>query len=236
MPQVLIRKTATTKRKSNVSKTHPKLVIKSESGLKIQMPYAPKVVENAGLAPTYTETTRPGRTPLLLRASDPLHTIGLEMFLGHRNAQQSVEPDLAVLRGIVKSDERVTLQFGPSEGGLWRVTTFGWTSTERQNGTNAITRATVSMTFTRVSDATAGTGPVKGGAKPAKGKDKDDSKKKTRGGDGKTPKHYVVKKGDTLSGIAFKFYRDTSKWRKIADVNKIRNPRALAVGKKLVIP
>jgi len=47
---------------------------------------------------------------------------------------------------------------------------------------------------------------------------------------------YVVKRGDTLSSIAAKFYRDASKWRKIADANGIRDPKNLKIGQKLRIP
>lgn len=49
---------------------------------------------------------------------------------------------------------------------------------------------------------------------------------------------YVVKKGDTLSEIAEKFYRDSSQWKKIYNANKsrIKDPKKLQVGTKLVIP
>ena len=45
-----------------------------------------------------------------------------------------------------------------------------------------------------------------------------------------------MKRGDTLSSIAAKFYRDASKWRKIADANGIRDPKNLKIGQKLRIP
>lgn len=49
---------------------------------------------------------------------------------------------------------------------------------------------------------------------------------------------YVVKKGDTLAGIARKMYGDSGKWKKIHDANKVRvpDPKKLKVGTKLVIP
>ena len=49
-------------------------------------------------------------------------------------------------------------------------------------------------------------------------------------------KIYVVSQGETLSGIAFKLYRDAALWRPIALRNAIENPRALAAGLKLLIP
>ncbi|MDD3119096.1 MAG: LysM peptidoglycan-binding domain-containing protein [Victivallales bacterium] len=52
------------------------------------------------------------------------------------------------------------------------------------------------------------------------------------------PESYTVGKGDTLGGIARKFYGKASKWRVILDANKdkVTNPNKLRVGTVLVIP
>lgn len=49
---------------------------------------------------------------------------------------------------------------------------------------------------------------------------------------------YVVRKGDTLSEIAQKMYGDGDKWEKIYNANKsrVKDPKKLKVGTKLVIP
>ncbi len=49
---------------------------------------------------------------------------------------------------------------------------------------------------------------------------------------------YTVKKGDTLWGIAQKYYGDGTQWRKIlaANSNLVKNPRTMRVGITLVIP
>jgi hypothetical protein len=49
-------------------------------------------------------------------------------------------------------------------------------------------------------------------------------------------KSYVVKEGDTVSGIAGIFYRDPRLWRPIAERNEIANPRVLSAGAVLTIP
>ena len=49
-------------------------------------------------------------------------------------------------------------------------------------------------------------------------------------------KTYVVKRGDTLSGIAFAVYRDATVWRAIAENNQIQDPRALQPGQVLQLP
>ncbi|MBF0543481.1 MAG: LysM peptidoglycan-binding domain-containing protein [Candidatus Riflebacteria bacterium] len=47
---------------------------------------------------------------------------------------------------------------------------------------------------------------------------------------------YVVQKGDTLAKISKKVYGTTKKWKKIADANHLKNPKALKVGMTLKIP
>jgi hypothetical protein len=49
-------------------------------------------------------------------------------------------------------------------------------------------------------------------------------------------KAYVVKEGDTVSGVAGMFYRDPRAWRPIAKRNDIDNPRVLTPGMVLTIP
>jgi LysM repeat protein len=49
---------------------------------------------------------------------------------------------------------------------------------------------------------------------------------------------YTVKSGDTLAGIAKKFYGDLTAWKRIYQANrdKLANPNALKVGQELTIP
>lgn len=49
-------------------------------------------------------------------------------------------------------------------------------------------------------------------------------------------KSWVVRRGDTLSGIAGAVYRDAGKWRAIADANDIVDPRRLTPGRVLTLP
>ncbi len=49
-------------------------------------------------------------------------------------------------------------------------------------------------------------------------------------------KAYIVKEGDTVSGIAALFYSDPRLWRPIARENEIVNPRKLQAGAVLAIP
>ena len=49
---------------------------------------------------------------------------------------------------------------------------------------------------------------------------------------------YIVKKGDTLNGIAYRFYGkyDESKIIEIQKINNIMNPAAIRIGQELMIP
>lgn len=49
-------------------------------------------------------------------------------------------------------------------------------------------------------------------------------------------KTYLVKAGDTVSGIAGRFYRDPARWRHIASANEIDHPAQLEPGRMLIIP
>jgi LysM repeat protein len=49
-------------------------------------------------------------------------------------------------------------------------------------------------------------------------------------------KVYVVQRGDTLSGIAVRFYDNAALWRPIAIANGIDEPRALFPGQELHVP
>ncbi|MCP4177404.1 MAG: LysM peptidoglycan-binding domain-containing protein [bacterium] len=51
-------------------------------------------------------------------------------------------------------------------------------------------------------------------------------------------KTYIVKKGDTLWSISYKFYNDGKSWKKIQDANmgKLKNPKNLKAGMILTIP
>lgn len=53
-----------------------------------------------------------------------------------------------------------------------------------------------------------------------------------------TEEKYIVKKGDTLNGIAYRFYGkyDEAKINEIQRINNISNPAALSIGQELIIP
>ena len=47
---------------------------------------------------------------------------------------------------------------------------------------------------------------------------------------------YIVKRGDTLIGLAEKYFRKPSDYRVVQRINRIKNPRLISVGKRLSVP
>lgn len=205
----------------------PPMIFVSERGEQIRVPFAPRPLDTAERARSWTGLDRgSGRSPLLVEGPRPLPTMSFALTIARLDFTQPVADLLAALRGMADSRERWSVTYGSTERGMWRVTAYGEQITHRVPGTNEPSRATVTMTLTSAGPALR-VGPVTGGAvqhKTAK----------------ITVRTYAVKTGDTLSGIAQKFYGDASQWPRIADANGITDPRRLQTaqqsGKELVIP
>jgi hypothetical protein len=210
--------------------SHPKMQLIVEGGQVFTVQYAPRDSVLDGVAPTFASVDRGGRRPLLLEAGGTLETLSYDLILGYRDPQASIEQLLGDLYAIAKSGKRLQVKLDPTAGRhTWRITQFSQNIIARQHGTNHATRAVCTVQMTEVSDPVREVGPLSGGH----------SGGGSSGGGTrpiKNPTHYVVKKGDTLQSIAKHFYGKTSYWRKIADLNKIRDPKKLKVGQKLKLP
>lgn len=148
--------------------------------------------------------------------------------------------------------------------GYWRAKSMD-IDTEELNPDNSIKSCTVSCEFVMAEDYAKAKGPTSGGVKPAtvsttaaraktvaaskasastsvlnKSKTGYSSSSYVIGKTGSkksaSVRYHKVKKGDNLTKIAIKYYSNALMWRKIADKNKIKNPKKLKVGKKLRLP
>lgn len=196
--------------------------LRTEKGTEFEFPYAPRGTSLGGLASPVSVQSRPGRKPLALLDGGNLASLDLVFQLAHFDHQLPVEGMINRLRQIAESGHRVTvLGMSPQERGPWRVDDLSISGELRRQGTNELTRAVVSLSLVEASDANPKVGPVSGGHS---------------GNDGKRPKFYVIRKGDTLRKIANRFYGDPSVWRQIAKANGIKNPDKLKVGRKIKLP
>lgn len=227
----------------------PMKIMTEDKKITFTPPYSPTNLTFGGQVYDYTSVDRPGRRPLQIRNNPQIPTMSFDLLLGPKRVGNVLEkPDqtnnLRTLKNIFESSQR-TLIVGPKylSGGLWRCQKFDVT-TERLRPDQSIEQCTISMDFVWAQDITLAKGPTTGGVKPKTPtksapktttppkKKASPPKKKTS----KTVRKYTVKRGDTLSSIAIKFYKNASKWRTIADKNKIKDPKKLAVGKVLIIP
>lgn len=205
---------------------------------RVDVPYAPREVSVSGYARPANTLDRPGRKPLLRMGTPSLREETLTIIVAYPDDQKSIEPILAKLIEMAEYGDQVMCAYGPLERGVWRITNLTINTTARKAGSQDVTRADVSFTFTEASDAKVNISPNTGGAKPAsKPAAKPVSKPSTV-----TTKPtgsvttYVVKKGDTLSAIAGRLLGEPSRWQEIASLNGVRDPRKLQIGQRLKIP
>lgn len=206
-----------------------RMYIYADSTGTLSVPYAPRQIEYGGWAQEWTQTERSGTTPLLLRKSQPLFTLRFSLLFANPNPYQQQVSTLATLQNLARTKERVLVRYSPTEAGLWRITELTITSEQRHPETNEITQCTASLTLTQASDAAPSVGPITGGSSS-----KSASAKPTA----PAPRTHTVVSGDTLWGIAQKYYGNGTQWPKIFDANrdKIKDPHWIFPAQVFVIP
>lgn len=213
------------------SSSGPQMVLITESGkLKLEIDVAPRDVEYGNLHYDWAEAERSGNTPLLLHSSVPLLTLKFSFMITSKTDMYEAQTSkIDTLRQLVRSADKVLCRYGPSEEGTWRVTDCTLSSELREPDTNAISRATCSVTLTQSSDAAPAIGPVLRPPPPPPPPPKPPP-----------PRTYVVVKGDCLWNIARKFYGPNAgpQWPRIYDANRglIKDPHWIFPGQRFVIP
>lgn len=206
-----------------------RMYLYTESGkTSLSMPVAPRDITYDGFGKDWVTADRSGNTPLLLLKGGKLKTMSFSALITDKvNLYAPQTATLNAAEALAESTERVLVRYGPQEAGLWRVTGCSYSSELRHPNTSEITRATLSMTLTRASDAAPAVGPVSGGSK---------GDSATGGGD--APRSYTVVSGDCLWNIAQRFYGNGVLWPRIFDANrdKIKNPDLIYPGQVFTIP
>lgn len=190
--------------------------------------FAPRDIEYGGMMSDWVETDRSGNTPLLLRKGDHLDTLKFSFTIAYVDGNNvPVTEAIRAFKAVAKSQERVLFMYSDLEAGMWRITDASFTTDQRSPDDNEPTRAIGSVTLTRASDPAVAIGPISGGAgsgtaapKPA------------------LPRTYRVVKGDTLWGIALKFYGKGTLWPRLFDANRklIKDPHWIYPNQVFVVP
>lgn len=205
-----------------------RMYLYSESGrLALAVDIAPQEIDYGGWAMDWSEAERSGDKPLLLHKGMSLRTLGFSFMVVDRvDSQASQTSKVSLLQQMSRTFERMLVAFSPSEQGLWRIKDLKVKSVYRTEDTDEISRAEVDITLVEASDPAPAVGPITTPAtKPA------------------TPPApvritHIVKKGDTLSALALRYYRNASLWPRIFDANrdKIRDPHWIYPSQRFIIP
>lgn len=228
-----------TRKTSKGKKLTRMMRIETEDGkIGIDIPYAPMNVTYGGFGREWVEVERDGRNPVVVSTAMRNRTLSFDIYIGQPGTsvdpyKRSAYTRLDILRKLSETSKRIRIYYDGMASRYWHLTEYSFESERRASTDSAVVGATASLTFIAVADFVS-TGPVTGGVKP---KPKSSSSKKKSSSKPKPKKRYhTVKRGDTLSGLAVKYYKNATKWRKIADANKIKNPNTIPAGKRLWVP
>lgn len=126
----------------------------------LTLPWWPSEVEGSGWAANWAETERPGRAPLLTRASDPLPSVRLAFTLRTGSVTESIQDDLDMVQELSAAKPVIQLMLGQSNRGQWRITDAGANEVDwAANGEPSV--ADVIITMREASDASIPVGPIK---------------------------------------------------------------------------
>jgi LysM repeat protein len=205
---------------------HRMYLYNESSSVTFTVPFAPAAIDYGGIAPEWVTVERPGGTPLLLRKSQPLDTLKFSFVIADKvDMLWPQTGEFHALQSLARQNERVLVNYGPNEGGLWRITDVTVSSEQRNPDTNEITRAVCSITLTRASDPAPAVGPITYPPPPPAPPPA-------------PARNYIVVRGDCLWNIAIKYYGNGALWPRIFDANrdKIKDPHWIYPGQVFTIP
>lgn len=196
----------------------PRMAIYTESQtLVFTSRFAPREISYSGYEATYNEIARPDRKPILSRSGNSLRKISMSIFVGSTDPEESFDSELKTLEQMASSRIPIFVEMDPRTYGKWHITAMSYTSVERRNDTDEITRANVEIELTEITTNTDIT-----------------INQVTRG----RPKNFTPTNRTSMFKIAKQFYgtKNLQIVRAIAAVNGITNLRRVPPGKPIRLP
>jgi nucleoid-associated protein YgaU len=197
----------------------PKMYIYNQFGKAVFIaPYAPRSLDYSDMATGFSEVDRAIGKPYAVQNKGKLKKISFTLNIHRLHHQDSIEDLLDVLTSIMNDNKPVFLAYGPRERRNWWHPNNMAINVSMRNVHNEISRADVPVDFIERNDPplivpfTAANLGIQ------------------------VPNKYQTKAGDTLTGIALRFYGDTEIIKKIAQINGIRTNTFLPVGTVLKLP
>lgn len=141
----------------------------------LRLPFIPEDIAVSGLAGSWEQVARPGRVPVLRRTGLNLASTRVSVVVWQQG--QSIQSIIDVVKIHAESANPTSLILSKVTRGAMRITELSWSETD-WNRDGAPIQATLDMTLTSSSDASAPIGPV---PKPKPPKSKGKAKAKGKG-------------------------------------------------------
>lgn len=212
---------------------NPTLVIQSRAQADLEIPLGEAGTQAGGVG-GWAKIGRPRRKAITTWDGEDGFELSVPVIFDGLVENQSVERQIARLERLAQRGEGdrhppvLTLRGPVPHTGLeWVINDISWGPLDRRGDGQRIRQHATIVFWEYVDPDLTVQRRQKSPAKDAQERNKD------KGG---SPRTYAVKKGDTLSSIAARKLGNANRWRDIADLNNIRDPRNIKIGQVIRLP
>lgn len=131
----------------------------AEGGTGLDLPWWPDSIDHSGLAPTYTDTERPGRASVSTRSGEPLETLRMTFVLSQRDLADSAAGMVAAIRRMAQAKPLVRVLLGSDDRGTWQVRDAGYSETAHADD-GQVAEAEVTLELRKTASAVTKVGPI----------------------------------------------------------------------------